>query len=246
MDTETVKHYIKRAGRRLAGWLYPRAANCLICGDPRLASLSDCLCPACRDKLKEWAVPPQACDRCLSPVSRGKPCAFCSSPMMKPIEAVFAPYRFGGETRQLIHQLKFNACRETVPILSRAMADSLSRREFDCIVPVPLHKRRLRQRGFNQALLLCQGLSRETGIPVRELLRRDRFKRPQSRTPLRRRNENVSRAFSCAEDASGLRVLLVDDVRTSGSTAHACAKTLLNAGAESVCLCVAAVVYRRQ
>jgi len=245
MNRARIKNAVTRVGNLLASWLYPRAANCLICGDPRLADLSDCLCSSCREKLKEWRVPAQACERCLSPVSKGKPCAFCSSPMMKPIEAVFAPYRFGGEIRILIHQLKFNACREAEPLLSRAMADTLSRREFDCIVPVPLHKRRLKQRGFNQALLLCQGLSRETGIPVKEILRRDRYRRPQSRTPLMKRSENVSRAFSCDGDAAGLRVLLVDDVRTSGSTAHACAKTLLNAGAESVCLCVAAVVYRR-
>lgn len=237
--------WLRRAGNRIAGWLYPRAANCLICGDPRNASLQDCLCDACRERLKTWRVPPQACDRCLSPVSKGKPCAFCASPMMKPIEAVFSPYRFGGEVRQLIHALKFNACGEAAPLLGRAMAESLSRREFDCIVPVPLHEKRLRQRGFNQAALLCQELSKETGIPVQELLRRDRYRRPQSKTPLKRRSENVSRAFSCAENAEGLRVLLVDDVRTSGSTAHACAKTLLKAGAESVCLCTAAVVYRR-
>lgn len=237
--------WLRRAGNRIAGWLYPRAANCLICGHPRNAALQDCLCDACREKLNNWRVPPQACDRCLSPVSKGKPCAFCASPMMKPIEAVFSPYRFGGEVRQLIHALKFNACGEAAPLLGRAMAESLSRREFDCIVPVPLHEKRLRQRGFNQAALLCQELSKETGIPVQELLRRDRYRRPQSKTPLKRRSENVSRAFSCAENAEGLRVLLVDDVRTSGSTAHACAKTLLKAGAESVCLCTAAVVYRR-
>ena len=239
------KGRFRRLGNLLAGWLYPRAANCLICGDPRRARLEDCLCDACREKLKTWKVPATACERCLSPVSRGKPCAFCRSPMMKPIEAVYAPYRFGGETRQLIHALKFSACGEAAPLLSRAMAESLGKREFDCIVPVPLHPRRLRQRGFNQALLLCRGLSRETGVPVRELLRRDRYRKPQSRTPLKRRSENVSHAFSCAGNAEGLRVLLVDDVRTSGSTARACAKTLLNAGAESVCLCVAAVVYRK-
>ena len=231
---------------RAAGWLFPRGACCLCCGDPRQAGEEDCLCDACREKLKEWRVPAGACNRCLSPVTPGKPCAFCGSPMMRPIEAVFSPYRFGGETRQLIHQLKFNACEEAAPLLAQAMADALPRRDFDCVVPVPLHPLRLRQRGFNQTLLLGRELSACTGIPVEELLRRDRYHAPQSRLPMKRRAANVRGAFSCVGDPAGKRVLLLDDVRTTGSTACACAQTLLDAGAESVCLCVSAVVYRKR
>lgn len=236
---------LQKAARAFAEFLYPRGGLCLCCGDPRRASPEDCLCDACREKLKEWRVPAAACQRCLSPLQEGRPCAFCASPMMKPIEAAFTPYRFGGETRQLIHQLKFNACGEATPLLSQAMADALPRRDFDCIVPVPLHRARLRQRGFNQALLLAQALSARTGIPVRELLRRDRYHTPQSRTSMKRRAENVRGAFSCPGDAAGRRVLLLDDVRTTGSTACACAQALLDAGAESVSLCVCAVVYRK-
>ena len=230
---------------RAAEWLFPRGACCLCCGDPRRASEEDCLCDACREKLKEGRVPAGACNRCLSPVSPGKPCAFCASPMMKPIEAVFSPYRFGGETRALIHALKFDACEEAAPLLAQAMADALPRRDFDCIVPVPLHPARLRQRGFNQTLILGRELSVRTGISVEDLLRRDRYHAPQSRLPMKRRADNVRGAFSCIGYSVGKRVLLLDDVRTTGSTACACAQTLLNAGAESVCLCVSAVVYRK-
>lgn len=229
-----------------AGWLFPRGACCLCCGDPRRASEDDCLCDACREKLKEWHVPAAACNRCLSPVTPGRPCAFCASRTMRPIEAVFSPYRFGGETRTLIHALKFDACEEAAPLLAQAMADALPRRDFDCIVPVPLHPTRLRQRGFNQSLLLSRELSARMGIPVMELLRRDRYHAPQSRLPMKRREDNVRGAFSCTGAPAGKRVLLLDDVRTTGSTACACAQTLLNAGAESVCLCVSAVVYRKK
>ena len=165
--------------------------------------------------------------------------------MMRPIEAVFSPYRFGGETRTLIHALKFDACGEAAPLLAGAMADALPRRDFDCIVPVPLHPVRLRQRGFNQSLLLTRELSARTGVPVQELLRRDRYRAPQSRLPMKRRADNVRGAFSRAGDPAGKRILLLDDVRTTGSTACACAQALLDAGAESVCLCVCAVVYRK-
>ena len=246
MNGQRRKALGKRARERVLEWLYPRAACCLCCGDPRLAEEEDCLCGECRGKLKERRVPVQACSRCLSPVEKGKPCAFCASPVMKPIDKVYAPYVYAGEVRRLIHQLKFNACGEAAPILGKAMAEALGDREFDCAAPVPLHPRRLRERGFNQSLLLCREIEKITGIPVREVLRRERYHKPQSKTPQSRRAENVSRAFSCPEGAEGLRVLLVDDVRTSGSTAHACAKALINAGAESVCLCTAAVVYRKK
>ncbi len=237
---------LRRGAESVFEWLFPRGARCLCCGDPRRAGGEDCLCVACREKLKEGRVPAGACNRCLSPVTPGKPCAFCASRMMMPIEAVFSPYRFGGETRALIHALKFDACGEAVPLLAGAMADALPRRDFDCIVPVPLHPLRLRQRGFNQSLLLARDLSARTGIPVQELLRRDRYHAPQSRLPMKRRADNVRGAFSCAADPAGKRILLLDDVRTTGSTACACAQTLLNDGAESVSLCVSAVVYRKR
>ena len=226
--------------------LFPHAARCLCCGDPRRADVSDCLCPACREKLKRLRVPPEACERCLMPVKGGQPCAFCRSLMMKPIHKVYAPYQYRAESRRLIHQLKFKRWGEAAPVLGKAMADALADRDFDCVTPVPLHRVRLRQRGFNQSLLLCRELSARTGIPTLELLRRDRYHRPQSLTPKTLRQKNVANAFSCVNNAEGLRVLLVDDVRTSGSTAFSCAKNLMDAGAESVSLCVAAVVYKKQ
>ena len=199
-----------------------------------------------RKALREQRVPPQACNRCQSPVRRGVPCAFCASPLMRPIEKVFAPFRYRREVRRLIHAYKFGACGEALPTLCDAMADALPDRAFDCLTPVPLHPRRLRQRGFNQALGLCEGLNLRTGIHIEELLIRTRYHRPQRRLPLRRRGANVTGAFAVEGDAKGKRILLVDDVRTSGSTAHACARALMKAGAESVCLCVAAVVYRKK
>lgn len=236
---------IRKAKEGMLGLLYPRAANCLCCGDPRRASEEDCLCEKCRENLRRLAVPASACDRCLSPVQKGQPCKLCRSSLMAPIHRVYAPYRYGGEARALIHAFKFNACQEALPLLSQAMADALSDRAFDCLTPVPLHPRRLRRRGYNQAALLCREISEYTGIPVREVLRRDRYLRPQSRTPLRQRQKNVAGAFSCTEEVGGLRVLLIDDVRTTGSTACACAKALREAGAKQVSLLTAAVVYRK-
>lgn len=237
---------LHRAGRGIADLLYPRGANCLCCRDPRRAAGEDCLCDACRGALAEKRVPPGACHRCLSPLKKGRPCTFCASPLMRPIEKVYAPYRYAGEVRSLIHAFKFDACGEALPLLASAMAEALPERSFDCLTPVPLHPRRLRQRGYNQAALLCGALSERTGIPAEACLERVRYGRPQSRTARKGRRKNVESAFRALPAAEGKRILLVDDVRTTGSTAHACAEALRKAGAESVSLCVCAVVYRKK
>ena len=172
------------------------------------------------------------------------PSSFCSSRVMGYIDRVYAPWRYAGEVRALIHAFKFNACDEALPILAEYMADAVQNRDFDCITPVPLHPRRLRLRGVNQALLMAERISLRLSIPVRQLLQRNRYQKPQSRLGPEERQFNVAGAFSCKEDVKGLRILLLDDVRTSGNTAHFCARALREAGAESVCLCTAAVVYR--
>ena len=226
--------------------LYPTAANCLCCGEARRVSPVDCLCDRCRAELKRWLVPAAACNRCLSPVRQGQRCALCASPVMRCIHRVYAPFCYGGPVRRLIHAFKFDACNEALYTLCGAMAAALMDRDFDCIVPVPLHPRRQRERGANQALLLARGLAGETGIPVQELLERVSFHKPQSLLQGGQRRENVKNAFRCTGDATGLKILLLDDVRTSGSTADACARALTQAGAAQVDLCVCAVVFRRQ
>ena len=236
--------------KEIAEWgirlLFPRAANCLCCRDPRHASLEDCLCDQCREELKALRVPPEACQRCLSPVSSGKRCFRCASKAMEHIESVFSPYMYSGAVRSLIHAFKFDSCNEALPLLADAMETALSKRDFDCMVPVPLHIKRLRKRGVNQALLLARALTERTGIPTFELMSRVRYVSPQSLLGEKERMKNVEGAFRAEEAVKGMRVLLVDDVRTTGSTAQACAQALMDAGAASVSLLTAAVVYKRQ
>jgi ComF family protein len=125
------------------------------------------------------------------------------------------------------------------------LARALPRDEhFDCIVPVPLYWRRRLQRGFNQAELLAGGLSRSTGIPVVRALRRAQATPTQAGLSNSARRRNVSGAFR-SRSVAGQRILLIDDVMTTGSTATACALALKRAGAKRVALLTVARVDRR-
>lgn len=225
--------------------LFPHAANCLCCGETRFVSDEDCLCSACRERIRGLRVPASACDRCLMPVKAGHACRFCASPAMEKLHAVYAPFRYGGEVRTLIHRLKFNACDEALVTLTSGMENALTDRNFDTIVPVPLHTWRLKERGVNQSRLLSDALSERTGIPVSEPLERTVYRTPQSKLKDRKnRSKNVHGVFQCTGNVKGKRILLIDDVRTTGSTAAECARVLAEAGAAPVSLCVCAVVYR--
>lgn len=241
---EKARQFLKNAEDYIGRVLYPRGASCQICGEYRMADAYTALCPDCMKAMDELRVPASACDRCLFPVRRGKGCAMCSSGRMKHIDRSYAPFCYRMQVRKLIHEFKFEHNASFLHYLADQMGNALTERTFDLIAPVPLHKKRLEDRGLNQAMLLAERLSRRLQIPAKEILQRTVYHKPQSETPLAQRRKNVENAFRCICDLTGKRILLVDDVRTTGSTADACAKVLKMAGAERVCLCTVAVVYR--
>jgi len=160
---------------------------------------------------------------------------------------------YDGAPRDAIHRLKYDGKTALAARLAPAMADLLRHDEtlrahgpFDCLVPVPLHARRQRKRGYNQSELLARALSRQTELPSRNLLERTCATRPQVGLTAKARGDNVRDAFSLhwpfAGDVRGLHILLIDDVFTTGSTLRECAAVLQRAGAESVC----AVTLARQ
>ncbi len=146
-----------------------------------------------------------------------------------------------------IHALKYRGKyrgkRRLAEPLGRLLAETY-RREMgaawppDAVLPVPLHARRLAERGYNQSALLARALSREVGLPVVEdALRRARNTPQQVRLNAAQRRKNVSGAFACAPGhplVVGRRLLLLDDVCTTGATISACAEALLAAGARQV------------
>lgn len=169
------------------------------------------------------------CDRCWNAIDLRQerfslPAIACARAM--------GPYE--GTLRTLLRALKYDARRSIAPRLSRMMAtqgaDVLT--GADAVVPVPLHRRRLRERGFNQA----DDLARALGLPVLHALRRVRATPAQVGLPAERRRDNVRDAFDISTQTirRGSTIVLVDDVATTGATLEACARVLRRAGAAEV------------
>jgi len=174
-------------------------------------------------------------------------CALCR----RGLHGFDAAYSFGfyeGELRELIHLFKYERVQPLARPLGRLLSQALPRdRAFDVIVPMPLHWRKRWQRGFNQSELLARDLGRRTNIRVKNALRRVRFTVAQAGLTNAKRRLNVSGAFRPRKKGAlaGLRVLLIDDVMTTGATAASCARALKMAGAREVTLLTLARADRR-
>ncbi len=159
----------------------------------------------------------------------------------------FLKFQKGGVVQHLLHQLKYNNCPEIGERLGRAygheLAETSLATEFDLIVPVPLHKSRLRQRGYNQSAHFAKGLSEALNVPWDESISiRTRATASQTRKGRADRWENVREVFAVKTrvPVQGRRILLVDDVITTGATLEACGQHLLDHGCESVSVaCIA-------
>ena len=150
--------------------------------------------------------------------------------------------------RALIHLFKYGKVQTLAPPLGKLLARALPREQaFDLIAPLPLHWFKRWQRGFNQSELLAREISRRTGIPLRKVIERVRKTTAQAGLTNAKRRDNVARAFrvKSRQSLDGLRVLLIDDVMTTGATAGACAAALKKAGARHVTLLTLARVDRR-
>jgi ComF family protein len=221
---------------------------CHICHDfiPNAGTLH--ICTICRERLPLVASP--FCPTCGIPfvgVGGNHRCGAC---LTNPphFDAARAPFLYEGAVRELIHSFKYNRRTYLRSPLARMSLDGLS--EFivenapHCVVPVPLHRSRLRQRGFNQAVLLGAVLSRHFALPLLvDVLVRTRQTEPQIELAAVERRLNVKGAFAVARPdlVAGKRILLLDDVMTTGSTMDECAKELKKAGADVV---IAATVAR--
>jgi len=210
-------------------FLFP--ARCVGCGRE-----GDFLCGSCRDSLSQ--VIPPLCPHCGRPQPGATICSGClSSP--GEIDGIRSPFSFDGVIRQAVYQLKYHNLRAVAPPLARLLYNYLLANPVpgNVLVPVPLHPKRLRERGYNQSALLARELGKLTSLEVVDgCLFRQQPTFSQARTStVQERWSNVAGAFSCRDQRlRGKSVLLIDDVTTSGATLNAGAAALKAGGAASV------------
>lgn len=194
------------------------------------------LCPACRDALP-WAG--SQCARCALPLKATATEALCGHCQTQPpaFERCLSPFIYQSPLDHLLQGLKFNGRLMNARLLGELMADWLSEvvdAEPDHILPVPLHTSRLRERGFNQAVELARPIAKKFSVPLAlQDVCRVRATPPQSDLSRKQRLKNIKGAFEVRKPLNG-QVVVVDDVMTTGSTAHELARSLLKAGAERV------------
>ena len=218
-------------------FLFPENAVCIGCGDLSGAA-HDGLCEKCLDRLEKLRVTDTEgrCPCCLSPLRRGgcRECAMLSRTISR---ATFA-FTYARPASDIVKRYKYNGVGHMAEWMAgemlRAPGAKAMLRLCDLIVCAPSDIFRKNRRGYNQAYLLAKALGRRADKPVADILKRRPFVKHQARLNRAERLANLSGVIRCRKDLTGKRILLVDDVRTTGATAAACARALRKAGAERV------------
>ncbi|MBR5301630.1 MAG: ComF family protein [Clostridia bacterium] len=222
---------IRRILAHICGWmdelLFPENVLCLCC-DHALGEEDELgVCPDCRRELARLAAGQEAQE-----AAQNLPCP-------AGVDYVHAAFIYEGAARQLIHRLKYDGIRQAALPLAQRMS-YLPSGEEEIIVPVPTDPVRERRRGFNQSALLAEHIAKELGMQMETAVVRIRASRPQTGLSARERRENLAGCMAAGDVVRGRRVLLVDDVVTTGATAGEAARALLAAGAKSVGMFAAA------
>lgn len=220
--------------KNIQNLLYPR--RCLLCGGAGENDID--LCRPCAANLPHNHYP---CAICALPLPVGAPpgsvCGKCSQ-QRPAFDRCYAALEYDHLTGPLISRLKFNRRLNYAGLLSSLLCDYLERHQAplpNLILPVPLHKQRLRERGYNQALEIGRHLGRQFGLPVNSTLC-SRIKPTSAQTGLKRkeRQKNLRKAFRLNGSVDGMQIALLDDVVTTGTTASELAKLLKSSGASQV------------
>ncbi len=225
-------------------------AACAACTNA--ATTNTFLCPTCDGSLLRLERAP-ACPRCAMPLAeRGAPCPYCRGKGVPHFEHVAALGKFDDPIKHLVHQMKYRRRWTIADHLGQRLAASEQARPLlantDCLLPVPLHRFRRINRGFNQADLIAQAIGRVWKLPVVRPVRRVRNTETQTHLHSReRRIENLRGAFRLRRprDIESRRVLVIDDVMTSGATLQTLARALSAARPTSMSALVVAIADPR-
>lgn len=221
----------------LTQWIYP--PRCLLCGHKGQKTVHEAvdLCSYCQHRLPFNET---ACLSCALPLPHDiSPGAICGRCQKKPpaFDASLSLFRYEQPAVWLVQQLKFNDRLAHARLLGNMFAQKIRDCEKlpQCIIPVPLFNKRLRQRGFNQSVELAKPVAQKTGLPL-ELNLVERVKATESQTGLnaKQRRKNTKGAFRIVKAISYKHVAIMDDVVTTGSTVNEIAYVLKKAGVKQV------------
>lgn len=221
----------RRRGRNWAEpfWRLLFPPRCLTCESLLSLPPGIPLCSSCRDRFSPAGLFCPRCGRLFTPC---RPCD-CSLESF-PLQGLFALSWYEGAWRRMLHRFKFEGRRSLARPLGiwlGALVAAQTGWAPDLVVPVPLHRRRLAERGYNQALLLARFTAQALHIPLQPLLVKTKAALPQSGLSYRRRKENIRGAFACSRALpAGKKVLLVDDIYSTGATMQEAAGALLEQG----------------
>ena len=214
-------------GRRIGTLLF--SGSCFLCR----GKAADLLCAQCDADLPRLAG--AFCPRCALPSPAGAVCGRCLTQVPR-YDATSAALSYQFPADVLVQALKFRGELALAPFLASLLIEKLTAsKAVDFILPVPLSSRRLRERGYNQALEIAREVARRTGVPVaQELCERTRDTPAQMDLPMGQRAKNVRAAFQCPRLLGGAKIAVLDDVMTTGATLDEIAATLKRAGAAHV------------
>lgn len=195
------------------------------------------LCQACVDSIPFITHP--ICNQCGTPLSVNSPCKQCENHPLQHINGIrTASYFEDNPIRSAIHAFKYRNIRAVAPALGKILAQTYQHYHLNAtvIIPVPLHRTRLKKRGYNQSELLAKQLGRLLDLPVNATtLQRIRKTKSQMKLGAAERHQNVANAFTCKDkQLQNQHILLIDDVCTTGSTLDSCAAALIQDGSASV------------
>ena len=214
------------------------AQDCLLCGGDSPAII----CPACAEDLPQ--LPLQRCPRCALPTPRGEICGRCLATPPH-FDQTRVAFRYDFPIDRLIQSFKYGHRLALSHYFGAQLAVQAGDTEADLIIPLPLHAERLRTRGFNQAMELARPVAKALGIPIdTQTCQRSRATQTQADLPWKERAKNVRHAFHCTADLTGRKILLIDDVMTTGASLDECARTLRLHGASRIELLVVARVLQ--
>lgn len=205
---------------------------CPGCGD--YVEDDQIICGACRGKFDVYDFP--FCIRCRLQVGVWPKCPSCSDALLP----LFAYGNYEDPLKQVIAEMKFHGVLDSVPIITKELvetfADRIASRQPDCLVPIPLHPSREYDRGYNQSLHIAEAVGAELDLPVRtDLIARTARRHPQQTLPAAKRATNIRGVFEACDDGpERMRILLVDDVVTSGETVLEASRVLDSVGHRTV------------